>query len=64
MKINKYIYGWKVQQNWGYGHGWEDVAFEDTYREAYSQVKCYRANQPECPVRIVRGRELNQAVQS
>ena len=46
---------WDIEQNCGYG--WEVVTAEDTWREAREQLKCYRENQPEYPVRARRKRE-------
>ena len=42
-----------VQQNFGYGHGWEDVSAYGSRRDAQLGLKEYRENQPEYPVRIV-----------
>lgn len=55
-RINKYLYGWKLYVN--YGYGWEYETFEET-REAYKvNRQAYREN---CtyPQRWTRGRELN-----
>ncbi len=41
-----------VEQNFGYGHGWEEVSAEDTMAEARKRRDEYRENQPEYPVRI------------
>lgn len=57
-RVNKYIYGWKIQVN--YGHGWEYEIFENTWKEAREQLKTYRAN-CSYPVRAVRVREPNPA---
>lgn len=35
-----------VQGNYGYGHGWEDVASEDTRNEARERLREYRENSP------------------
>lgn len=43
---------WAVEQNFGYGHGWETVTTEDSYLEAKQRVREYRENQPEYPVRL------------
>jgi hypothetical protein len=48
---------WIIQQNWGFGDGWEDVSAEDSRADARRAVKEYRDNQPECPVRIKKTRE-------
>ena len=58
MKVNKYIYGWKLYVN--YGSGWEYEIFEDT-REMYrANRKAYREN-CKYPQRWTRGREPNPA---
>lgn len=36
-----------------YKHGWECVTTEVTRREARAQLKCYRANEPGVPFRLV-----------
>ena len=41
---------WEIQGN--YGHGWEMVTTEETYRQAREQLKCYRENDPGTPHRI------------
>lgn len=41
-----------IQQDWGFGHGWEDVACETTPAAAVAQLNTYRENQPEVPARI------------
>ena len=41
---------WEIQGN--YGHGWEMVTTEETYRQAREQLKCYRENEPGTPHRI------------
>ena len=46
-----------VQQNFGYGDGWEDVSAADTRKEARDDLRAYRENQPEYPARIVKRRE-------
>lgn len=57
-KINKYLYGWKIQSNSGFG--WDDECFEETRKEAVAQLKCYRENAyGRFAVRAVKGRELN-----
>lgn len=37
---------WHIQANYGYGHGWETVAVEATFKEAKAQKKCYLENDP------------------
>ena len=55
-RINKYVYGFKIQGH--YGQGWEDECFEDTLKEAHQRLKEYRENSPY-PSRMVRSREPN-----
>jgi hypothetical protein len=47
---------YEIQQNFGYGDGWESVTTEETWSAAKEQRKCYQENQPEFPVRIVKHR--------
>lgn len=42
-----------VQSNYAHGHGWEDVAPEDSMREAKKRLKEYRANAPEFSYRLI-----------
>jgi hypothetical protein len=60
MKNNKWLYGYKILVNYGYGHGWEYECFELTRKEAIEQLRCYRAN-CSYPVRMVAARESNPA---
>ena len=55
-RVNKYIYGYNLQSN--YGQGWETECFEYTLKEARQQLRTYRENSPY-PVRIVGAREPN-----
>ena len=41
---------WDVQGN--YGHGWEDVTTEETYREARARLREYRENEPTVAHRL------------
>lgn len=59
-KKNKYNYIYVIQQNWGYGYGWEDVTAEENPKEARARLREYRENQPEIPVRKILRRELNE----
>jgi hypothetical protein len=43
---------YEIQQNWGYGHGWETVTTEETWKDARDQAKTYRQEQPGIPCRI------------
>ena len=56
MKINKWLYGWKLYVD--YGTGWEYENFEATYKEYRENKKAYAENHPY-PQKWVRGRELN-----
>lgn len=59
-KVNKYLYGYNISVNYGFGHGWEIECFEEHYTEARARVKEYRANCPY-PVRMCEAREPNPA---
>jgi len=48
---------WDIEQNFGYGDGWEVVTTETSFREARDRRREYRENQPEYPVRIRKRRE-------
>mgnify|MGYP001351484967 CR=1 FL=1 len=48
---------WVVQGNYGYGHGWEDVTAEETWKEIRQRVKEYRENEPGTPFRVKLTRE-------
>lgn len=52
----KTIDEYQVQQY--YPTGWETVTTEDSKAQAYAQLRCYRANQPEYPVRVHKVRVL------
>lgn len=58
MKINKFLYGWKLYVN--YGQGWEYEIFEETRASFRENAGLYREN---CayPQRWTRGRETNPA---
>lgn len=55
-KQNKYLYGYKLSVN--YGYGWEYEVFEETLSEIRQRAKEYREN-CSYPVRISQGRETN-----
>lgn len=55
-KINKYIYVWVIQGN--YGYGWEDLTQSESYKEARANLKDYRNNEPTAH-RLIRRREIN-----
>ena len=56
MKVNKYLYGWKLYVN--YGQGWEYETFEESYKAYREQRKAYQEN-CSYPCRWSQGRELN-----
>lgn len=57
-RINKWLKEYVVQGNYGYGHGWEDVTAEETYREARQRLKEYRENSPGAH-RLITRRVIN-----
>ena len=61
MKATKYVYLFVIQQRTGVG--WEDVGAwdkseSDAYKNARQEIKDYRLNMPEYPVRMIERREL------
>lgn len=56
----KYEYLIVLQQNFGYGHGWEDVCrYADTKegrKECGVDYRAYLKNQPEIPLRKIHRR--------
>jgi hypothetical protein len=46
---------WYILVN--YGHGWEHELTEESWKDARAQMKCYRENCPQYPVRSRRTRE-------
>lgn len=40
LKINKYLYGWKLSIN--YGQGWEYETFEETFKQYKENARLYR----------------------
>ena len=56
MKVNKYLYGWKLYVN--YGQGWEYETFSLTRKEMLEEKKAYAEN-CSYPFKISRGREIN-----
>ena len=52
-----------LQQNWGYGDGWEDIVEYDDLKEARADKKAYLENQPGVPTRVITRRvKLEAAV--
>lgn len=58
MKINKYLYYYVLQGN--YGYGWEALTQSENYNEIKNDLKAYRKNEGGC-YRIISRRELNKA---
>lgn len=48
---------WDIEQNSGFGDGWEIVSSCTSLRLAREELKDYRSNQPELPVRARKHRE-------
>ncbi len=57
MKINKYIYLYVVQGN--YGYGWEDVDASESRKEALESLRSYCKNESHHAHRLIKRRELN-----
>ena len=47
---------YQIQGNYGYGHGFEVVTCETTWKEARRRLKEYRLNEPGTPFKIVKKR--------
>lgn len=47
---------YEIQQNFGYGDGWECVSTETNIKDARSTLKTYRTEQPKYPARMVKKR--------
>ena len=60
QRVNKYLYLYIIQGHYG-AYGWEDVATEETWKEARDRLKEYRENEKGIPHRTIRRRELNPA---
>lgn len=43
----------QVHGNYGYGHGYEEVTAEDSFREARARLREYRENEPGIPFKLV-----------
>lgn len=43
---------YNIEQNCGYGHGWEVVTTEESQARARMRLREYRENQPEIPCRM------------
>jgi len=55
-KENKYLYGWKIYVN--YGYGWEYECFEETWKGMKENARLYREN-CQYPIKVSKGRETN-----
>ena len=42
-----------VMGDYGYGHGYETVTIEETYKEARVMKKCYMENEPGIRFKVV-----------
>jgi hypothetical protein len=47
----------EIQGFYGSQYGWEVVTSEETYKDAKTQIQCYRANEPNTSFRIKKRRE-------
>ena len=60
MKVNKYLYLFVVQGNYGYGNGWEDLTASESYKQAIADLRAYRKNDSYAlGHRLIKRRELN-----
>lgn len=59
MRATKYEYLWVLQGNYGYGHGWEDLTAEETWREIRNRRREYVENEGGS-YRIIKRRELRE----
>jgi hypothetical protein len=59
----KYVYLWIVQGDYGYGHGWEDLAASEDWREARDSLRDYRENEGG-RLRMIQRRELREVTTS
>jgi hypothetical protein len=57
-RINKFIYLYVLQSNYGYGHGFEDIDASEKYCDMIASKKCYRENEGG-NYRIIQRREIN-----
>lgn len=63
QKVNQIMYirktqdTWEVRGNYGYGHGYECVTTEVTYKLGRDSLKCYRNNEPGVSFKLVKVRE-------
>ena len=57
MRVNKYLYLFVLQANYGYGHGFEDLCASESRREVRANLREYRENEGG-NYRIIERREL------
>jgi len=64
MKVNKYIYLWVLQGDYGYGQGFEDLTASENFHDVRNDRKAYRLNDDQVRrLRIVQRREPNPALE-
>jgi hypothetical protein len=56
--VNKYLYLYVLQGDYGYGHGFEDLSASESWREVRDDLKAYRENEGG-NYRIIQRREPN-----
>lgn len=56
-RTKKFTYLHVVQGN--YGYGWDDLTESESYREARTDLRCYRENETQYSHRMIKRRELN-----
>ena len=57
--MNKYVYLYVLQGNYGYGHGWEDLTASEKWREVRVNLRDYCENEGG-RYRIIQRRERNE----
>ena len=63
-RINKYLYLFVVQGDYGYLHGWEDLAASESYKSAIADLLAYRKNDSYAiGHRLIKRRKLNPKYQ-
>ena len=62
MYIRKTEDEYQIHGNYGYGHGFEEVTCETSWKDAKEQLKCYRENEPGIPFKIVKKRVKIEAI--
>lgn len=53
---------WIVQGNYGYGHGYEDLTAETSFREGRQRLKEYRENEPGTSIRLIKRRVRKEPI--